>query len=807
MNERTMCRSAALAVAMLVAMAAGAAEKPPVPDLTKGGAPDKTHDWTLGPTGARGWIWGWRGHTTDARQILVTDVAKSSPADGHLRKGDVIVGVDGRPFDGDARILLARAITKAETEAGGGALRLLRWRDGRTDAVELKLRVMGSYAPTAPYGCAKSARIFEQGCRAIAARGLGKVSIPNDLNALALLASGRDEYRPLLAEYARQAAEIQRQALVTWHYAYANLFLAEYAAATGDAAAMAAVRRVSLEIAHGQGGIGTWGHDFARADGILNGYGAMNQPGLALTLSLVLARESRVNDPDVLAAIRSSTGFLRWYVNKGAIPYGDHEPWPEHEDNGTCSSAAVLFDLLGDGEAASFFSRMATAAHGERESGHTGNFFNILWALPGVARGGPEATGAYLAETAWYYDLARAWDGSFAYQGIPADWGGHKYGSWDSTGAYLLGYALPLKKLLLTGRKAGVLPPLSRGAAAGVIADGRDYTFWTQATAYDGRATDALLAGLASWSPAVRTRSAAALGKRDGNHVPRLLTMIGGSDRDARHGACEALAALGPRADAAAPRLLAALADPDPWMRTLACNALVCLGPDARRAAVPDLLRLAAQADPSDPRGMVQRAAATALFSPRPGRREPKSLLADSLEGVDRALLYPAVETLLKNQDGATRGQLRPVYGKLDDRDLAVLMPAIVEAVRKPSPSGEMFADGVRLAGLDLLSRLRIREGMEMCAGLIEPERWGLANRLPKCLEYLARYGDRARPLEPRLREVRAAMIRKDPRKGEKSEHVIALDKALDRLASAPAVPEPVPLDAYLRPKDRKSVV
>jgi hypothetical protein len=29
-----------------------------VPDLTQGGKKDDTHDWTLGPTGARGWIWG-----------------------------------------------------------------------------------------------------------------------------------------------------------------------------------------------------------------------------------------------------------------------------------------------------------------------------------------------------------------------------------------------------------------------------------------------------------------------------------------------------------------------------------------------------------------------------------------------------------------------------------------------------------------------------------------------------------------------------------------------------------------------------
>ena len=48
-------------------------------------------------------MYGWAGHTADSRQILVTKVAKGSPADGVLREGDVILGVGGRPFDGDAR--------------------------------------------------------------------------------------------------------------------------------------------------------------------------------------------------------------------------------------------------------------------------------------------------------------------------------------------------------------------------------------------------------------------------------------------------------------------------------------------------------------------------------------------------------------------------------------------------------------------------------------------------------------------------------------------------------------------------------
>ena len=73
-------------------------EKPAVPDFTRGGEKGESHDWNLGPTGARGWMYGWEGHTDEARQILVTEVAGRSPADGVLQAGDVILGVGGKPF-------------------------------------------------------------------------------------------------------------------------------------------------------------------------------------------------------------------------------------------------------------------------------------------------------------------------------------------------------------------------------------------------------------------------------------------------------------------------------------------------------------------------------------------------------------------------------------------------------------------------------------------------------------------------------------------------------------------------------------
>ena len=515
---------------------------PAPPDLTHGGKRDQNHDWLLGPTGARGWICGSKGQTAEARQILITAVAAASPADGVLRTNDVILGVSGKPFTDDARKCFARAITAAEEKTG--VLRLIRWRDGQSTNVEVKLQVLGTYSDTAPYDCPKSKKIFEQGCRLMAKQGLKEADIPIDLNALALLASGKQEYRPMLADYARKVAASLQPGTWCWYYAYGNLFLGEYVLATGDRAILPELRRTTMETVKAQCMNGMWGHCAALPDGHSEGYGGMNQIGLPMTIALVLARQAGVHDPALDRAIERSIRLLRWYVDKGAIPYGDHQPWPGHEDNGKCSSGAVLFDLLGDREAAAFFARMSTAGYEERERGHTGNFFNILWALPGVARCGPLATGAYWKEQSWYYDLARGWDGGFAYQGSPVGEEEHgKYTDWDCTGAYLLAYVLPLKSLYVTGKKPCSVPALSAKEVENVIAAGRD--FFSSKNGYQGRPVNQLLAGLSSWSPAMRKRSAQALGRRQGDFVPVLLKLLAGSDRDARYGVCEAIGYLG----------------------------------------------------------------------------------------------------------------------------------------------------------------------------------------------------------------------------------------------------------------------
>ncbi len=666
-----------------------------LPDFTKGEAipSGAKHDWNLGATGARGWMYCDKMVTADARQIAITKVENGSPAEGVLLVGDVILGVGGKPFSYDPRTEFGKALTTAESVTGGGKLTITRWRAGKTEEAAVKLPVLGSYSVTAPYDCPKSKQILEQGCKALAARIAETSSrqdpIPRSLNTLALLASGNPAYLPLVKKEAQWAADFSADAMQTWYYGYVMMLLAEYLMATSDQSVMPGLKRLALEAAKGQSAVGSWGHGFAVPDGRLGGYGMMNSPGLPLTISLVMARAAGVKDPAVDRAIELSTRLMRFYIGKGAVPYGDHHPWTEsHEDNGKCGMAAVLFNLLSEKKGAEFFSSMSIASHGsERDTGHTGNYFNILWSLPGVAQSGPNATGAWMKEFGdWYFDLARCWDGSFHHQG-PPEMDHDSYEGWDATGSYLLAYAMPLKKLFLTGKRLGVAPQLDAAAAQARIIDGRGWSNKDRNSAYDRLGGDQLLECLTSWSPIVRERAAMALARRKDAPIPPLLEMLNSPSLEARYGACQALIALGRRAEPAMGSLQKSLADKDLWLRIKAAEALAKIGAPAMQT-VPELLELLAHVDTeNDPRGMQQRYLSFALFDAHGG------MLSRSLDGVDLESLYKAVSAGLKNQDGRARGSIGSVYRNLSAKDIKPTFRRI-DALTRLAFSGLIFRSG-----------------------------------------------------------------------------------------------------------------
>ena len=730
------------------------------PDFTKGGVipANAKHDWNLGATGLRGWMHCDKLVTSDARQIAITKVEAKSPADGLLAVGDVLLGVAGKPFSYDPRTELGLALTTAESEAGAGRLVLTRWRAGQTEEVVVTLPVLGSYAPTAPYHCPKSVRILGDGCRALAARmtdpsygeGPSGEPITRSLNALALLASGDPAHLPLVKREAKWAAGFSADGMQSWRYGYVMMMLAEYAMASGDATVLPGLERLALASARGQSAVGSWGHTFAKPDGRLRGYGMMNSPGIPMTIGLVMARAAGVKDPAIDLAIARSSRLLRFYIGKGAVPYGDHHPWIEnHEDNGKCGMASVLFSLLGETEGTGFFSRMSLASHGsERDTGHTGNFFNLLWAMPGVAHSGPQATGAWMQEFgAWYFDLARRWDGTFLHQGAPEP-GNDSYAGWDCSGAYLLAYAMPLRRIYLTGKRDPNIPPLDTASAQAIIHDGRGWNNKDRNSFYDALGDEDLIERLQNWSPVVRERTAMALGRRKTANVAPLTAMLESPDLEARYGACQALARLRGRAAPAVEALRETLSHEDLWLRIKAAEALAAIGAPAM-PAVPQLLELLARVDvEEDPRGMQQRYLTFALF-------DRDGLLSRSLEGVDRAALSEAVRAGLTNEDGRARGSIASVYRQLSLEEIRPLLPAIHRAIVEPAPSGEMFADEIRVEGLRLLAKHHIEEGM---AALVQYTRdqnpWASQKRTPELMKILLTYGTHARGVIPELEQI-----------------------------------------------------
>ena len=269
-------------------------------DLTKGEKRDQANDWNLGPTGARGWMQGRTGQSLITRQILITSVAKGSPADGILEEGDVILGVEGKKFSYDARRAFVEAINRAETKKGGGKFSVVRWRDGKTEDVTIQLRVMGSYSETRPWNCEKSEKILEEAIAYLLKNNeMNKYPLMNgrgNIAALALMATGEKEHLEMARERMYKLAELIDNAekyppqwsYPAWGWSYATLAMAEYHLLTGDKKVLPAIERLAVLMAEGQSGVGSWGHRFAaEGHGHNPGYGALNQSGTICWMALI----------------------------------------------------------------------------------------------------------------------------------------------------------------------------------------------------------------------------------------------------------------------------------------------------------------------------------------------------------------------------------------------------------------------------------------------------------------------------------------------------------------------------------------
>ncbi len=131
---------------------------------------------------------------------------------------------------------------------------------------------------------------------------------------------------------------------------------------------------------------------------------------------------------------------------------------------------------------------------------------------------------------------------------------------------------------------------------------------------------------------------------------------------------------------------------------------------------------------------------------------------------MDRQQLYQAVRAGLKNEDGRARSDFGSVYRNLSAEAIQPLLPAILQAVVEPAPSGEMFADGIRVEGLRVLATYHVEEGIRACVDYIRNQNpWASEKRTPELAKILVSYGANAKVVLPDLERIAADFARGEP--------------------------------------------
>jgi autotransporter-associated beta strand protein len=766
--------------------------------------------YSLGATGLRGWIYinsadvGADGLiTAESRQILVT--VAEAPASAVLAVDDLILGAvagstgDVPSFSGDCRKAFGIAVGDAE-KTGAGTLRVKRWRAGVITYENFPMAIMGNYTATAPNNCSKSALILTNARLKMVSDlkantnylSYGYIGAINGLALLASVAPGDADYALVQTRLKSFTDGLVGNSMGTsgmemWDWSYINIYLSEYylrtvADGAPDASVLAGINRYTVAMAKGQSRYGTFSHGVTppKFDGSLHGtvtpYGPVNAVGIPGNIAIVIGKKALVAggqtiDPEIDPAIQRASDFLGYYVNKGGIPYGEHEPVSTaHASNGKDAMCAVLFGLQNTRPAeAEYFARMTVAGCTGREYGHTGQGLSYLWGAVGANMGGPTAIASYMENIRWHNDLARRTDGSFAYDGQEQYGAGStadgsylgrcSYAGIDPTATYVLSYGVSLQRLYLTGKDLNPSNALSIAKVDSAIAAA------TYKQDCIGLTTTQLLADLSAYDPVVRNYAAIQLGTRtlSSTELKNLIDSITNgtlsSNPSTRMGACQALGAR--RATEALTALGQRLSDTDLWVRGKAAQALRLFNA-ADISTQRDTMLTAFVANATDPEVIVwndpvQIANNYLSFA----------IFGDSVYGggniasytidAPKNLLYPAVKAGLKQPDSNPRLGVCDFANKyLTLADSQALTPDLFAAATSEALADTMWHGEARAAGIKAVAKFKPAEAISIALSMMNVEPgygWGAQHFQNAALNVMNSFGDAARWTLPALRQ------------------------------------------------------
>lgn len=700
----------------------------------------------LGPTGLYG--------VTSPMDIRIVKVDVGSPADGKVKVGDVFIGAGDIAFKDQTRKQLAQAIDAAEAT---GKLALVR-ADGST--VELDLPVLGRYADTAPYQCAKTDRIISRAAEhIIQSRNFGRTGFP--IAWLGLLATGEQKYIDFVRQEVHKADwakpdikfSIEKYARTAWNWAYTGIFLGEYYLLTQDDYVLPALEAYTVALAKGRDAGGLWGHGFASLDlndgqpnGRLPGYAQMNQTSLACFLAILLAEKSGIRHPEILATIKQNNTYFSNFIGRGTFPYGVHDPNAKaFNNNGMSGLGAITFSIHGNKEGAEFFSRMSAASHQTMEQGHTGHYFNILWTAPGANLAGPEVGAGFFREMQWLCIINRKWNGDFVFSHSENANPSYTYSNLSDAGSYLINHCLPRRALLITGRDADPTLHLTGEAARAAVA---------LATLDSTKlSNEQLLGNFGHPMPKLRQEAVWTLRSRTHALEPEIRKMMRtGTLREREsaigyygYGSEKAMAL------AAKPLLLEVLRDTSASMdlRAAAASSLANLGPDAHEI-FPEILLLIRQEKPGDPLGRNNETLGKALRTLAPDPFGAKLV-------TDKDLFYGAMDILLQHPRASGRSCATDIITRMPKEDFPRIGPQMAAILADKNRSYHSYHNlEPRNGTLTLYANLGIEGGIEAAFTILEEETGKAGFKIRLLMDVLPKYGSAAKRYLPQIRAVNA---------------------------------------------------
>ncbi len=435
--------------------------------------------YNLGVTGLRGRIYIVLDNAgqqelvaAPSRQILVT--VAEAPGNAVLEVDNLlliaVVAKSGTmpTFANNYREAFGLAIDEAG-KTGAGTFRVRRWRAGFVTDINILMAIMGDYTSKAAYNCSKFTLIFGNTRNKFASQLLAG---PNFLTSshggaikgLALLASvslGDPNHAAVQNRLQTYACELTLANLIligcdTLNWSYIGVFLCEYylrAVADGvpDANVSSRINKHIVAQAREQVKYGTFSHGGAEQQADVSSHGSIswysppiNAACVPANIAIVMGKKVLQSsggkvDQGINPAIQRESKFFGYCVNKGQVPYGEHEQYAVAQaSNSKNPMCAVLFGLQADRhDGTEYFARMSVGGCTGREYGHTGQGFSYLWGGIGANMGGQMAIARYMASFRWYTDLARRTGGSFTYEGQEQCSGGATI---DNTYLEVIGY-------------------------------------------------------------------------------------------------------------------------------------------------------------------------------------------------------------------------------------------------------------------------------------------------------------------------------------------------------------------------------